>query len=390
MKQKKIACFKNIIKYLFYFIIFTLCLFIIHYKYEKKEEIDNLKKYYQLCKNDLLINKKKTFEKVDKPKISIISPVYNRENHLIKFLRSIQNQNFKDIEIILIDDFSIDNSREKIEKLKNEDDRILFLKNKYNKGTFISRNIAALKAKGEFLIFPDPDDIMSPNILRKCYYVAKKNNYEFIRFHMYSDKKYVFSSIPDKLENIIYQPDLRVHMIYGLGYSNIIDGILNNKFVSKSLFIKSLNSIKEYYLNKKMIYFEDGLINFSFYFNAKSLYLLRNIGYYYFLNNDSISMNKNMNYYFENFFVFLKYIYENTKNNILEKNMTFYLLQNYVTKNEVLYKVTNYSKIYTEVINEISKCDFISKFFALKCKKLKDIISKIKKMNKNPNHFNLI
>ena len=161
-------------------------------------------------------------------------------------MRSIQKQNFKDIEIILIDDFSIDNSREKIEKLKIEDDRILFLKNKYNKGTFISRNIAALKANGEFLIFPDPDDIMSPNILKKCYYIAKKYNYEFIRFHMYSDKKYVFSSIPDKLEKIINQPDLRVHMIYGLGYSNIIDGILNNKFVSKPLFIKSLNNIKEY------------------------------------------------------------------------------------------------------------------------------------------------
>lgn len=339
-------------------------------------EINNLKKYYHLCKEGFLTNKIH-FEKVDNPKISIIVPVYNREKYLITFLRSIQNQQFYDIEIILVDDFSSDNSIELIEKLKNDDKRIILLKNKRNKGTLISRNIAGFKAKGEFLIFPDPDDIMSPNILEKCYHISKKFNFEFIRFHMYSDRYYVFSFIPQNLSNIIIQPDLRVHLIYGLGYTNIIDGILNNKFITKSLFIKCLNSIKEYYLKKKMIYFEDGLINFSFYLNAKSLYLLRTIGYYYFFNSDSISKIKLINSYFECFFLFLKFVYKNTKNTILEKNMTFYLLQNYITKNEVMYNITNCSKIYMKVVNQISKSDFISPFFQSKLKDLKIIISKL-------------
>ena len=222
-------------------------------------EIYNIKKYYELCSKGTLI-KEKHFEKVDNPKISIISPVYNRGKHLLKFMRSIQNQNFKDIEIILVDDFSTDNSKKIIENLKKNDQRILLLKNKRNKGTLISRNIAGLKAKGEFLIFPDPDDLMSPIALKKCYYMAKKYKYEFIRFHMYSDNKYVFSLIPDILGNSVHQPDLRIHLIYGLGYNSVVDGILNNKFVTKNLFIKSLNSINQYYLYLKMIYFEDGLI----------------------------------------------------------------------------------------------------------------------------------
>ena len=131
-----------------------------------------------------------------------------------------------------------------------------------------------------------------------------------------------------------------------------------------------------------MIYFEDGLINFSFYLNAKSLYLQRSIGYYYFFNTDSISQVKQINSYFECFFVFLKYVFENTKNTLIEKNMTFYLLQNYVTKNEVLYNITNYSNIYCKVVNEISKSDFISPFFKNKLKDLKKVILKLKRLNK--------
>jgi len=92
---------------------------------------------------------------VENPKISLISAVYNSEKYILRFLRSIQNQIFADIEIIFIDDYSNDNSTFIIEKYKKGDERIILIKNKKNKGTFFSRNIGTLKAKGEFLIFPD-------------------------------------------------------------------------------------------------------------------------------------------------------------------------------------------------------------------------------------------
>ena len=192
-KIKKIKCYTIII------IIFSSFFRVTRINVEIRE----LKKYFELCKEGILINKKK-FENVEKPKISIIVPVYNREKYILRFMRSIQNQYFYDIEIILVDDFSSDNSTKLIEKLKIYDKRIILIKNKRNKGTFISRNVAGLKAKGKYLIFPDPDDIMSPNILEKCYHVANKFNYELIRFHMYSDKYYIFSLIPNNLPDFFY------------------------------------------------------------------------------------------------------------------------------------------------------------------------------------------
>ena len=58
---------------------------------------------------------------------------------------------------------------------------------------------------------------------------------------------------------IIYQPELRTYLIYGYGFKKLIDGIISNKFVRRTSFLIALNSINDYYLNKKMIYFEDGL-----------------------------------------------------------------------------------------------------------------------------------
>ena len=227
-----------------YFLIFVINFYIFSSVSRIQMEIININNYYKLCKDDILI-RNNHYERINKPKISIISAVYNKEEYLLRFIRSVQNQYFNDIEIILVDDFSSDKSVEIIEKLKNEDGRIVLLKNKQNKGSLISRNIAGLKAKGEFLIFPDADDMLACDVLEKCYREAKRYNLEFIRFHLYSDRNFVFSLIPDKIGNIINQPDLRVHSIYGLGYEKLIDGIISNKFISKQLFAKCLNSIKK-------------------------------------------------------------------------------------------------------------------------------------------------
>ena len=55
------------------------------------------------------------------------------------------------------------------------------LRNIINKGTFKSRNIGSLYSKGKYAIFPDPDDILSQNIINLCYRYAKKYKYEVIR-----------------------------------------------------------------------------------------------------------------------------------------------------------------------------------------------------------------
>ena len=177
-------------------------------KFKINKEIKLINHYYNLNNKGLLINKK-YFKKVEKPKISLISAVYNTEKFIPRFLRSIQNQFFAEIEIIFIDDDSEDNSTLIIEKYKKDDERIILIKNKKNKGTLVSRNIGALKAKGEFLIFPDPDDMLSTDILNICYTISKRYNFDLIRFNMYSNRYFIFCLFDKNLKRVIYQPELR-------------------------------------------------------------------------------------------------------------------------------------------------------------------------------------
>ncbi len=159
--------------------------------------------YLKKCNNFEFKNINK-FNKIDKPKISIISPIHNSSRFLLRFINRIQYQNFKDIEIILVDDFSIDNSTKIIENFQINDGRIKLMKNKRNKGTFISRNLGILISKGKYLLIPDPDDILSKNILTNCYKYAERYKYDLIRFNMYMGNRQLhLKEIVDKLEKIL-------------------------------------------------------------------------------------------------------------------------------------------------------------------------------------------
>ena len=128
---------------------FNNIIFIISYL-NKQIEYYNIQKLLLLYNNNKEIIKK--YERINIPKISIISPIYNSEKYILRFMKSIRNQNFIDIEIILVDDCSIDNSVSKIEKYAFEDERIILIKNKRNKGTFVTRNIGVLFSKGKYIL----------------------------------------------------------------------------------------------------------------------------------------------------------------------------------------------------------------------------------------------
>ena len=139
------------IKSIFLNIIFlnhTIILFISYIKTQM--QIKNIEKLILLYKNSNS-KKIKKFKKCNIPKISVISPIYNSEKYILRFLRSIQNQNFLEIEIILVDDCSNDNSVFLIEKYIKEDERIILIKNKINKGTFITRNLGVLFSKSKYI-----------------------------------------------------------------------------------------------------------------------------------------------------------------------------------------------------------------------------------------------
>ena len=303
-------------------IIFKIKYFIsflkIQIEYKKNES------YLNLC-NDIKLTILKNFKQSKNPKISIISPIYNRDRYILRFIKSLQYQSFNNIEIILIDDCSMDHSIKEVEKYQQIDKRIILIKNKNNKGTLVSRNIGVLYSKGRYLILPDPDDILSKNILFLCYKYAEKNKYEMIRFNLYLGSQTLsFPNIVKNLDNrVILQPELSTYNFYGNDELQIIDLSLSNKFIRKDVYLKSLNLLNKFYLNVYMIYMEDTIINIILYRTAKSFYFLKRIGYYYIIHSQSITNNlgKLSELKIKFSFILLKLIFDYTKNTKYEKDM---------------------------------------------------------------------
>ncbi|WP_404987520.1 glycosyltransferase family 2 protein [Clostridium culturomicium] len=108
------------------------------------------------------------------PKVSVIVPVYNAEKYIEKCVNSIRNQSLKDIEIILINDGSIDRSKEIIEGYAKQDNRIVVI-NKENGGPAAARNKGIKLAKGKYIGFVDSDDYIEPDMYEKLFEVADKD-----------------------------------------------------------------------------------------------------------------------------------------------------------------------------------------------------------------------
>ena len=96
--------------------------------------------------------------------ISVIVPVYNVEKYLEECLDSIQNQTYSDIEVILVNDGSLDNSKDICEKYCKEDNRFKLI-NQDNQGQSVARNHGVAASTGEFIAFVDSDDIIRQDYL---------------------------------------------------------------------------------------------------------------------------------------------------------------------------------------------------------------------------------
>src|SRR5690554_3745345 len=115
-----------------------------------------------------------------RPKVSVIIPVYNTEQYIEKCLKSVLNQDLEDIEILIIDDASPDNSLKIIERFKNIDPRIILKKQEYNQGQAKARNWGLSQAKGDYILFVDSDDFSAPNVLKTIYNKAVKDDLDIL------------------------------------------------------------------------------------------------------------------------------------------------------------------------------------------------------------------
>ena len=289
-------------------------------------EKTNVEQYINDCINGVLYDNNK-YKLSENPKISVIIPIYNKERFILRILRSIQNQSFKDIEIIFCDDFSNDNSTKLIEKFQKEDERIILMKHDINKGTLINRNDGANIAKGEYLLFIDGDDLLVNNILERTYLIAKSKDIDIIQYQHYIGDFYntFYCSDIKRTDKIIYQPELSSLMYYENGTLHQSEFNVWGKLIKREIYLETLKKIDKYFLNQNMILHEDGLILFMLFKTAKSYLFIKDYGLLYFSNEYSTMRNlrnKNkINKSTRDSFLYLEYMFKYTNDSLYEKNM---------------------------------------------------------------------
>ena len=115
----------------------------------------------------------------NKPKLSIIVPLYNAEKFIDRCMSSILAQTLTDCEVILVNDGSSDRSGELCRRYQAENDRVIYIE-KENGGAGSARNLGIEAARGEYLAFPDVDDWFSPDMYRELYDLAKSGDYDVV------------------------------------------------------------------------------------------------------------------------------------------------------------------------------------------------------------------
>jgi glycosyltransferase involved in cell wall biosynthesis len=182
-------------------------------------------------------------------KISVIVPVYNTSKYLEKCIESILNQSLKEIEVICINDGSIDNSLEILEKFSKQDRRVKVI-NQINKGLTATRNIGLRLAKGKYIINIDSDDWIEKDYFENIYKKAKENNLDMVISDILFDFK----------DKIILKKDLEISdekIITGKEYMKVFfkNGGLGyswNKLIKREIYSK--NNI---YFNEAIFAIED-------------------------------------------------------------------------------------------------------------------------------------
>ena len=113
----------------------------------------------------------------EKPLVSVIIPVYNTQDYLKACIESVQNQTYPNLEILLVDDGSTDQSGALCEEYAAQDERIRVF-HKENGGLPDARNMGLMEAHGEFLAFVDSDDLLAPKAVETLETLCETSNAE--------------------------------------------------------------------------------------------------------------------------------------------------------------------------------------------------------------------
>ena len=179
-------------------------------------------------------------------KVSVIVPVYNVERYLEKCLNSLMNQTLAEIEIIVVNDGSEDNSKKIIDDFQQKYPLIIRSFSKENGGLSDARNFGLDKATGEFVGFVDSDDYVSETMFEEMYQLAKKHSAEMVICNL--QKVDEDGNVTQKLTQIPHMPE-KIELANNLSVFSDISYFACNKIFKRELFHN------KYF--KKGVHFED-------------------------------------------------------------------------------------------------------------------------------------
>ena len=253
----------------------------------KRKDQLNYKEYGKLCFEEKLINFKK-YEISKNPLISIIVPVYNKKDIILKSIRSIQNQSIKNIEIIIVDDDSNDNSYKIYNYLIESDPRIRIFYHLKNLGVWRTRIDGFLYSKGKYIIHFDAGDLYEDNyVLEDAFNIIQKYNIDsvkmicrFIYDYQNMSKSKLAIKIKDNFTKIAFKPNINR---YDYKYFKN-NGWIWTTLVKRNIYTKSLILLSERILNIYKNYCEDIWWRRLVKYVSESFLIIKRYSYLYFKN----------------------------------------------------------------------------------------------------------
>jgi glycosyltransferase involved in cell wall biosynthesis len=279
-------------------------------------------------------------------KVSVIIPVYNVESYLEKCLNSVINQTYNDIEIILVNDGSTDQSLEIIIHKSKMDSRIIFV-DKKNSGVSSARNEGIKMSTGELIAFLDADDWLEINFLEKMVRVYNETKADMIRCDAKKDYEGKFIKISTLLSEGFYNKTALNEKLY----PQLVSGkdFDNSPICSCCFTLYKSNIIKEFniYFDENAVRSEDLIFNIEYLLNVKSFYYLKNELLYVIRNVPSSEIKEK---YLKECFSSYMYAHNRIKNIIDLNDPKINNIDNQFSNQVIFYALISLS-------NEISPCN---------------------------------
>lgn len=226
--------------------------------------------------------------------VTIVIPVYNTEHYLNRCVESIVNQTYKRLEIILVDDGSLDSCPQKCDEWARKDSRIKVI-HKANAGLGYARNTGIENASGEYICFFDSDDYVAQGTIEKAYATAKTSNSDMVLFGHYdvdAQGKIVKEYIPTAKKETYEGAEVQDVLLPALISDDPETGSSTNLWLSACFCLYSMQLIEESnwrFVSERDIISEDVYSLIRLYKTVKHVAIIPEAFYYYCENRTSLT-----------------------------------------------------------------------------------------------------